>query len=252
MDKLEKFEFTGSQGHKLAARLDKPSGEIKAYALFAHCFTCTKDIFAAARLTRTLNQQNIAVLRFDFTGLGASEGDFENTNFTSNVEDLIKAADHMRENMQAPALLIGHSLGGAAVLSAAKGIAEAKAVVTIGAPSDSAHVAHNFKESLDEIRQKGEAEVCLVGRPFKIKKQFVDDIETHPMQENIKNLNKALLVMHAPLDQTVGIENAAEIFSLAKHPKSYISLDDADHLMSRKEDAEYAGNVIAMWADRYI
>ena len=249
---MEKFTFEGSQGDLLSARLDQPSGEIRAYALFAHCFTCTKDIFAAARLTRTLNEQNIAVVRFDFTGLGASEGDFANTNFTSNVGDLIKAADYMREHMQAPALIIGHSLGGAAVLVAAKSISEAKAVVTIGAPSDSAHVAHNFKESLDEIREKGEAEVCLVGRPFKIKKQFVDDIESQSMQENIENLGKALLVMHAPLDQTVGIENAANIFMAAKHPKSYVSLDDADHLISRKQDAEYAGNVIAMWADRYI
>lgn len=252
MDRLEKFEFMGSQDHMLSARLDTPNNDVKAYALFAHCFTCTKDIFAAARLTRTLNKQGIAVVRFDFTGLGASEGDFANTNFTSNVQDLIKAADYMRDNMQAPALLIGHSLGGAAILAAAKDIAEAKAVVTIGAPSDSAHVSHTFKESIDEIRQTGEAEVCLVGRPFKIKKQFLDDIETQSMKKNIENLNKALLVMHAPFDKTVGIENAAEIFMMAKHPKSYVSLDDADHLMTRKEDAEYAGNVIAMWADRYI
>lgn len=249
---MQKFEFTGSQGHLLSARLDEAKGETKAYALFAHCFTCTKDIFAASRIAKTLTENNIAVVRFDFTGLGSSEGDFENTNFTSNVDDLVLAANHMREHMQAPEVIIGHSLGGAAVLVAANKIAEAKAVVTIGAPSDSKHVAHHFKEKRDEIFEKGEAEVCLVGRPFKIKKQFIDDIENQNMQDSIHKLNKALMVMHAPLDQTVGIENAAIIFTAAKHPKSYISLDDADHLLTRKKDAEYVANVIAVWAKRYI
>lgn len=249
---MKKFEFKGSQGHNLAARLDEPEGEIKAYALFAHCFTCTKDIFAAGRIAKTLTENNIAVVRFDFTGLGSSEGDFANTNFTSNVEDLVKAADYMRQEMQAPRILIGHSLGGAAVLVAAKQIEEIRAVATLGAPADSAHVAHNFSEKREEILAKGEAEVCLVGRPFKIKKQFIDDIEDQNMQAAIQNMNKALMVMHAPLDQTVGIENAEMIFKAAKHPKSFISLDDADHLISRKQDAEYAGNVIANWAARYI
>lgn len=249
---MKKFEFKGSQGHMLAARLDEPEGEIKAYALFAHCFTCTKDIYAASRIAKTLTNNGIAVVRFDFTGLGSSEGDFANTNFTSNVEDLVKAADYMRAEMQAPKILIGHSLGGAAVLVAAGSIPEIKAVTTLGAPADSAHVAHNFSEKRDEIIEKGEAEVCLVGRPFKIKKQFIDDIESQNMQVAIQNMNKALMVMHAPLDQTVGIENAEIIFKAAKHPKSFISLDDADHLISRKEDAEYAGNVIAQWAARYI
>lgn len=249
---MEKFEFTGSQNHTLAARLDKPDGEIKAYALFAHCFTCTKDIFAAGRIAQALNKHGIAVVRFDFTGLGSSDGDFANTNFTSNVEDLVKAADYMRDNMQAPSILIGHSLGGAAVLAAAKNIPEAKAVATIGAPSDSKHVAHNFQTKREEIIEKGEAEVCLAGRPFKIKKQFIDDIENQNMQDYISKLDKALMVMHAPLDTVVGIENAAEIFITAKHPKSYISLDDADHLLSRREDAKYAGNVISIWAERYI
>lgn len=249
---MSKFEFEGSQGHTLSARLDKPEGDIKYYALFAHCFTCTKDIFAAGRIAKTLTQHGIAVVRFDFTGLGNSEGDFANTNFSSNVEDLVKAANYMRDHMEPPSILIGHSLGGAAVLAAAKNIPEVKAVTTIGAPFDSKHVSHHFKEKREEILEKGEAEVCLVGRPFKIKKQFIDDIENQNMHHDISNLNKALMIMHAPLDQTVGIENAAEIFKTAKHPKSYVSLDDADHLLSRREDAEYAGHVIAMWAARYI
>lgn len=249
---MQKFEFEGSQGHALSARLDKAKGEPIAYALFAHCFTCSKDIFAASRIAKTLTENNISVVRFDFTGLGGSDGDFANTNFTSNVEDLVLAANHMRKHMQAPAIIIGHSLGGAAVLVAAKQIPDAKAIVTIGAPSDSKHVTLHFKEKREEIIATGEAEVCLVGRPFKIKKQFIDDIENQNMQEAISTLDKALMIMHAPLDQTVGIENAGEIFMASKHPKSYISLDDADHLLSRKEDAEYAANVIAEWAKRYI
>jgi len=249
---MQKFEFEGSQGHTLAARLDEPDGGIKAYALFAHCFTCTKDIMAAGRIAKALTENGIAVVRFDFTGLGSSDGDFANTNFTSNVDDLVKAADYMRDTMQAPAIIIGHSLGGAAVLVASNKIPEVKAVATLGAPADSAHVAHNFSEKREEIIEKGEAEVCLVGRPFKIKKQFIDDIEGQNMTDAIGSMNKALMVMHAPLDQTVGIENAEIIFKSAKHPKSFISLDNADHLISRKEDAEYAGHVIARWATRYI
>lgn len=249
---MKKFEFEGSQGHMLAARLDEPEGEVKSYALFAHCFTCTKDIYAAGRIAKTLTDNGIAVVRFDFTGLGSSEGDFANTNFTSNVADLVQAANYMRAEMQAPQILIGHSLGGAAVLVAANDMPEVKAVATLGAPADSAHVAHNFSAAREEIIEKGEAEVCLVGRPFKIKKQFIDDIENQNMVGAIKAMNKALIVMHAPLDQTVGIENAEMIFKAAKHPKSFISLDDADHLITRKEDAQYAGNVIAQWATRYI
>lgn len=249
---MQKFEFEGSQGHKLSARLDKPEGEIKSFALFAHCFTCTKDIFAASNISKTLTDHNIAVLRFDFTGLGSSEGDFANTNFSSNVEDLIKAADYLRQEHQAPSILIGHSLGGAAVLAAAQAVPEAKAVVTIGAPSDSKHVAHNFSEKREEIIEKGEAEVCLAGRPFTIKKQFIDDIENQKMTNYISNLKRALMVFHAPLDDIVGIENAGEIFGQAKHPKSFVSLDNADHLLSNKKDAIYVGNVIAKWAERYL
>ncbi len=248
----ERFVFPGALGDDLAARLDTPAGEIKAYALFAHCFTCTKDIFAASRISEGLNEAGIAVLRFDFTGLGASEGEFANTNFSSNVGDLIAAANHMREKLQAPQIMIGHSLGGAAVLSAAKDVPEVRAVATIGAPADPAHVAHNFEESRAEIEEKGVAEVLLVGRPFQIKKQFLDDIQEQKLEQDVANLKKALLVFHSPIDATVGVENAASIFQAAKHPKSFVSLDNADHLLSKRADAVYVAEVIAAWAGRYI
>ena len=248
-----KLEFTGSQGHLLAARLDAPEGTPpKAYALFAHCFTCTKDILGASVIAKTLVEEGYAVLRFDFTGLGASEGDFANTNFSSNVEDLLLAVAFMRETLHAPSLMIGHSLGGAATLVAAGNVPEVRGVVTIGAPSDSAHVAENFSEDRDAIMTEGEARVCLVGRPFTIKKQFIEDLESQNMEEAIQNLKKPLLVLHAPQDQTVGIENASTIFSMAKHPKSFISLDTADHLLSKKTDARYAALAIDGWAERYI
>ena len=249
---MEKITFKGDAGQELAARIDLPNSDIKSYALFAHCFTCTKDIFAAARIAKTLTQNDIAVIRFDFTGLGASEGDFANTNFSSNVEDIVAAANFMREKFKAPSILIGHSLGGSAILAAAEKIPEARSVVTLGSPADVAHVAHNFKGDREKIMRDGEADICLVGRPFKIKKQFIEDIEGVKLQRHVNSLKKALLVMHAPLDETVGIENAEQIFSWAKHPKSYVSLDHSDHLISRKEDAEYAGNVIATWASKYL
>ena len=249
---MDKITFTGGTGQKLAARIDAPDENIRAYALFAHCFTCTKDIFAAARIAKSLKEQGIAVVRFDFTGLGASEGDFANTNFTSNVEDLVAAADFMREELEAPSILIGHSLGGSAILAVSEKIPEARAVVTLGSPADVAHVAHNFEGDRDKIMREGEADICLVGRPFKIKKQFIEDIEGIKLQKHVANLKKALLVMHAPLDQTVSIENAGQIFSWAKHPKSYVSMDDSDHLISRKKDAEYAADVISTWAKKYI
>ncbi|GJL86197.1 MAG: hypothetical protein DHS20C02_19720 [Micavibrio sp.] len=248
---MDKIEFEGSQGHKLAARLDTPEGDPKTYALFAHCFTCSKDIYAAGRIAKALTEDGIAVLRFDFTGLGASEGDFANTNFTSNVQDLVKAAEYMDAHLQAPSILIGHSLGGAAVLMATSQITSIKAVATLAAPADSAHVAHHFAEDREEILEKGEAEVKLAGRPFRIQKQFIEDIEAQSMDEAIANLKRPLLVMHAPLDSTVGIENAEHIFRHAKHSKSFVSLDDADHLLRKKEDAEYAGHVISAWAGRY-
>ncbi|MFO0997367.1 MAG: alpha/beta fold hydrolase [Alphaproteobacteria bacterium] len=248
----EKVEFTGAQGDRLAARLDRPAGEPLAYALFAHCFTCSKDIFAASRIAETLTEHGFAVFRFDFTGLGASEGDFANTNFASNVEDLVHAVDFLRERQMAPKILIGHSLGGAAVIAAAARVPEAVAVATIGAPADPVHLGHLFTDAAPEIEAKGEAEVHIAGRPFRIKKQFLDDIKTHKLDATLAHLGKALLVFHAPRDATVGIENAGQIFQAAKHPKSFISLDDADHLLSRRSDAVYVGSVLAAWASRYI
>lgn len=248
----QKLAFTGSLGAQLAARLDLPDGAPRAYALFAHCFTCNKDIFAAARISAALTENGIAVLRFDFTGLGHSEGEFASTNFSSNVQDLVVAADYLRDHHEAPAILIGHSLGGAAVLAAAGKIPEARAVATIGAPADPSHVAHLFEDSLEEIEREGEAVVSLAGRPFTIAKHFVDDIREQTLMGDVGRLRKALLVMHGPRDTTVGVDNAAQIFAAAKHPKSFVSLDDADHLLSRKEDARYAAEVLAAWASRYI
>ena len=248
----ERFQFTGSQGHQLAAALDTPDGEIFAYALFAHCFTCGKDVLAAKRIAVALAAKGIAVLRFDFTGLGSSEGDFANSTFSSNVADLVRAADHLRETGRAPSILIGHSLGGAAMLAAAAQIPEAKAVVTIAAPSDPAHVIDLFREHLEDIRRHGEVEVSLAGRPFRIRREFLDDIAEHNLMAQLAHLHKALLVMHSPSDTIVGIENATRIFVAAKHPKSFVSLADADHLLSVKRDATYVADVIAAWAERYI
>ncbi len=250
--KTEKVAFPGHSGETLAARLDVPDTPPSAYALFAHCFTCTKDIFAASQIARSLAEAGVAVLRFDFTGLGHSDGEFANTNFSSNVGDLIAAADHLRANYAAPALLIGHSLGGAAVLAAAGEIAECKAVATIGAPDDPAHVAHLFGDTATTIDAEGEAEVSIGGRPFRVQKQFLDDIREQALDDRIAKLGKALLVLHSPYDQIVGIESAGAIFAAAKHPKSFISLDTADHLMSRREDAIYAATALAGWASRYL
>lgn len=251
MPKTERLEFEGSAG-RLAARLDLPAGDPRAFALFAHCFTCSKDILAATRIAGRLTAGGFAVLRFDFTGLGASAGEFENTNFSSNTEDLIKAADYMRDNLAPPQILIGHSLGGAAVLAAAGRIVEAKAVVTIGAPYDPGHVKNNFKDHIAIIQKEGVAEVTLGGRSFTIKKQFLDDIESQDQETRVKNLGKALLILHSPTDEYVGIENAGEIFQAAKHPKSFISLAGADHLLTREADAHFVADMIATWAGRYI
>ncbi len=248
----ERFQFTGSEGQQLAAALDLPEREPTAYALFAHCFTCGKDVLAARRIALALAAKDIAVLRFDFTGLGSSEGDFANSTFTSNVADLVRAADHLRETRQAPAILIGHSLGGAAILAAAGQIPDAKAVVTIAAPSDPAHVTGMFADSIEHIRKHGESEVSLAGRPFRIKREFLDDIAEHGLMEHVAKLHKALLVMHAPTDDTVGIDNATRIFVTAKHPKSFVSLAGADHLLTKKDDAAYVADVIAAWATRYL
>ncbi|HEY2246843.1 MAG TPA: bifunctional alpha/beta hydrolase/OsmC family protein [Bradyrhizobium sp.] len=248
----EKFQFTGEGGHQLAAALDLPDGEPSAYALFAHCFTCGKDVLAAKRIATALSAKGIAVLRFDFTGLGSSEGDFANATFSSNVADLVRAADHLRATRQAPAILIGHSLGGAAILAAADKIPEAKAVVTIAAPSDPAHVTGLFKNHVDHIREHGEAEVSLAGRPFTIKREFLDDIAEQRLLEQVHNLRKSLLVMHSPTDDTVGIDNATRIFVGAKHPKSFVSLSGADHLLSQRRDSAYVAEMIAAWATRYV
>jgi putative redox protein len=248
----ERKDFAGTDGQKLAARLDAPDGPVKAYALFAHCFTCGKDVFAASRIAQALTEHGMAVLRFDFTGLGASEGEFANTNFSSNVADLVAAADFLRREHQAPAMLIGHSLGGAAVLAAAGEVPEVKAVVTIAAPSDPAHVKGLFGQSLATIEAEGEAEVQLAGRPFRIKRQFLVDAAENNLTAKIAALQRALLVMHSPTDTTVGINNALAIFTAAKHPKSFISLDDADHLLTRREDAVYVAGMIAAWSERYL
>jgi putative redox protein len=244
--------FKSSAGSQLAARLDLPAGPVCAFALFAHCFTCTKDVLAAKRIAAGLASAGVGVLRFDFTGLGSSEGEFANTDFSSNVEDLVSAAAYLRDNFSAPAILIGHSLGGAAVLAAAADIPEAKAVVTIGAPADVTHVLKQFGSSLEEIRDKGEAQVTLAGRRFSIRRAFVEDAEGHRLAHRISSLGKALLVMHAPRDAVVGIDNASRIFLVAKHPKSFVSLDGADHLLSDAAAAGYAARVIAAWASKYI
>ena len=249
---IERFTFPGHSGDDLAARLDMPEGPHLATALFAHCFTCGKDITAARRIAARLAAMGIAVLRFDFTGLGHSGGEFANTTFSSNVDDLIRAAGHLAERDMAPSLMIGHSLGGAAVLKAAGQIDSVKAVVTIGAPFDPGHVTHNFGDALDIIAESGKAEVALAGRPFIVSKDFVDDVSAAALKPAISSLRKALLVMHAPRDATVGVENATQIFLAAKHPKSFVTLDDADHLISRPEDAEYAADVISAWAGRYL
>ena len=248
----ERFQFASSEGHQLAAALDTPDGAIHAYALFAHCFTCGKDVLAAKRIAVALAARGIAVLRFDFTGLGSSEGDFANSTFSSNVADLVLAANHLRETRKAPAILIGHSLGGAAILAAAGQIPDAKAVVTIAAPSDPAHVTGLFKDRIEDIRKHGKVEVSLAGRPFPISREFLDDIAEHNLMAHVAKLHKALLIMHAPTDDTIGIDNATHIFVAAKHPKSFVSLAGADHLLTDKRDAGYVADVIAAWGSRYL
>src|SRR5215469_17034730 len=248
----ERFDFPNAQGEKLAALLDRPDGPIRAVALFAHCFTCGKDIKAARLIAQGLTSHGIAVLRFDFTGLRSSEGEFANTTFSSNADDLVAAADHLRTQVAAPAILIGHSLGGAAVLAAAHRIAEARAVVTIAAPFDPAHVAGLFAERLEDIKSKGEVEVTLAGRSFRIRRSLLDDIAEQNLAARIAELRKALLVFHSPTDETVGIDNASRIFTTAKHPKSFISLAGADHLLRRPSDAAYVAHVIAACAERYL
>ncbi len=249
MQKL-KLTFPGSQS-QLAGLLEQPDQPSKGTVLFAHCFTCGKDFIAASYISKALVNLGFAVFRFDFTGIGNSEGDFANTNFSSNVEDLVAAADFLKDHYQGPSVLIGHSLGGAAVLKAASQIPDAKAVVTIAAPADASHIKNLFQCELDSIEQDGEAEVKLAGRPFKIKKQFIDDLDSHDTS-HISLLKKALLVMHSPIDETVSIHEAEKIYVAAKHPKSFISLDHANHLLTNNADAVYAANLIAAWSEKFI
>lgn len=248
----ERFTFQGHSGQSLAARLDLPDGDRLATALFAHCFTCSKDIPAVRRISGRLAAMGIAVLRFDFTGLGHSEGEFGNTSFSTNVDDLLAAGEALAARNMAPDLLIGHSLGGAAVLRAAGQMVPVRAVVTLGAPFDPGHVTHNFGGALEEIAEKGTAEVDLGGRRITIGQGFVEDVTAQKLEPAIAGLHRALLILHAPRDAVVGIENAAQIFRAAKHPKSFVTLDDADHLISRASDAEYAAEVIAAWCGRYL
>lgn len=248
-----RVDFEGSAGERLAARLDMPvGGSPRAYALFAHCFTCSKNLNAVVHIARALNRARIAVLRFDFTGLGESEGDFADTNFSSNVADLVAAARYLEGEHEPPSILIGHSLGGAAVLRAAAEISSTRAVATIAAPADPGHVSHLVASSREEIETRGEADVEIAGRRFTIRKQFLDDLQAPGMQEAIAGLGRALLIFHSPVDTIVGVENAERIYKAARHPKSFISLDRADHLLVDSEDSVYVGAVLAAWAAKYI
>lgn len=248
----ERVEFPGSQGTPLAGRLELPEGEPEAYALFAHCFVCGKDAVAATRISRALTDAGIAVLRFDFTGLGQSGGDFANSNFTSNVEDLVHAAEFLDATRRAPGILIGHSLGGAAVLAAADRIPQIRAVVTIGAPADPRHVLGLIPGSLADLPSSGSTEVTLGGRSFRIARQFLDDLDAQRQHDRVARLGAALLVLHSPADQIVSIDNARELFDTARHPKSFVALDGADHLLTRATDAQFAASVIAAWVARYV
>ena len=252
MVQTKRFDFESVAGTLISGALDFPDEETLAYAIFAHCFTCTKSSLAASRISRSLADTGIATLRFDFTGLGQSEGEFADGSFSGSVEDLIAAAAAMTSAGRMPSLLIGHSLGGAAVLAAAGSLPEVKAVATIGAPIDVKHVTHLFSAGLEALLRDGEAEVNIGGRPFLLRRNFVDDLEKHDQRERVRNLKRPLLVLHAPKDMIVGIENAAAIFEAARHPKSFISLDDADHLILRLVDAEFAAQIIAAWASRYL
>jgi alpha-beta hydrolase superfamily lysophospholipase len=248
----EKITFPSQDGHLISGRLERPEIETKAFAIFAHCFTCSKDVFAASRISRALTTKGIAVLRFDFTGLGNSEGDFSNSNFTSNQADLLSAYDYLSKHEKAPELIIGHSLGGAAVLAAAPDMPLVKAVVTIAAPADVPHVEMLLGDKIDDIERDGEAEVSLAGRSFVIKKQFLDDVRSINLAHKIENLAKALLILHSPEDKTVNISHARDIYITASHPKSFVSLPGADHLLTEKRDSQYAADIIQAWCQRYL
>jgi uncharacterized OsmC-like protein/pimeloyl-ACP methyl ester carboxylesterase len=247
-----KVTFPGSRGDPLAARLELPLGPIRSYAIFAHCFTCSKDLFASRRIASELAMRGIGVLRFDFTGLGASGGEFANSNFSSNVEDLRRAAQYLARHFGPAELLVGHSLGGAAVLAVAADLPEVRAVVTIGAPADTEHVISSFRMHVPVIESQGEAEVELAGRHFSIRRQFLDDVRSQDLEAKIHGLGRPLLVLHAPGDEIVGIQNAKRIFEAARHPKGFVSLDGADHLLTRHEDATFVAEVVSAWCGRYL
>ncbi len=252
--RLEKVTFTNKFGHHLSATIDWPTDQKPiAYALFAHCFTCSKDLHASRSISRGLGQNGIAVFRFDFTGLGKSEGAFEDSSFATNLSDLKAACDYMEKHLESPQLLVGHSLGGAAVLRAGAKLDSVKAIATVGAPSDPEHVTHLLAEKEEEILEKGEATVSIGGRPFKVRSSFIEDLKNRSLSSITKELRgKALLILHSPQDTIVGINNAKDIYNEAHHPKSFISLDGADHLLSSKADGEYVGAIIGQWLSRYI
>ncbi len=248
----ERIEIEVPGGHKLIGQLHHPAGPARAHALFAHCFTCSKDLRAVVAIAKALAEEGIATLRFDFTGLGESEGEFADTGFSSNVQELVHVAKHLETIGEAPDILIGHSLGGAAVLAAASSLPGVKAVVTIGAPADPAHVKALLTSGEADLEEHGEAEVCIGGRPFTIRKRFIDDLERQQPHDAVRGLARPLLIFHAPKDMIVGIDNARRIYEGARHPKSFVSLDDADHLLSRSRDARYVGRVLASWVERYL
>lgn len=248
-----KVAFKNNQGHELSAKLELPAdGHPHNYAVFAHCFTCNKNLNAIRNVVNNMTETGFGVLSFDFTGLGESKGDFADTNFSSNLDDIVAAADFLAQEYMAPSLLIGHSLGGAAVLFAGDKIDSVKAIATVGAPSNPEHVQHLIQSNVETIEKEGKAEVNIGGRSFTIKKQFLDDLKKHTLPAIMKTMRKSLLILHSPQDATVGIENAAAIYTAAHHPKSFISLDGADHLMTKKKDSQYVGKMIASWAERYL
>ncbi|MDX1665804.1 MAG: bifunctional alpha/beta hydrolase/OsmC family protein [Saprospiraceae bacterium] len=251
--RTKKVNFENEKGEKLSARLELPANQRPhTYAVFAHCFTCSKNLTAVKNISRALSIRGIAVLRFDFTGLGESEGDFADTNFSSNIQDLIRAAEYLKDEYAAPSILVGHSLGGSAVLAAAGEIPSVKAIATIGAPASPEHVKHHFETEIDDIEEEGVAEVNIGGRSFTVKKQFIEDIREKRLKPKIRELEAALLIMHAPQDDIVEISNATQIYKAARHPKSFVSLEGADHLLSDKKDSRYTGEMIACWSERYI
>lgn len=249
----KKVTFKNAEGFELTGHLELPlNREPHTFVLFAHCFTCNKDFFAVRNIAGALSKNGYGVLRFDFTGLGESEGEFADSNFSGNVEDLLAAAKYLEKEHKAPSLLIGHSLGGAAAIFASEELESVKAVATIGAPSSQAHVTHLLEDELEEIRKNGKATVNLGGRKFTVKEHFLNDLKRRELKELVKDLKKAFLVMHSPQDRVVEIKNAEELYIAARHPKSFVSLDGADHLLSKTEDSVYAGEVIAAWASRYL